>query len=165
MIFIFCLLLICAYLVGSVPMAYLVAKYRFKQDIRKFGSGQVGGSNLFRSFSKKYGVLVAVYDIFKGIIMVLLAWLLGMDVWMQVAIGLAVIIGHNWPVFLKFNAGRGLASTVGVAFVLFPMGIPSFLIFALITLFVGSSPLPMLLAMTTPMPIPTSLARLIKYSW
>jgi len=137
-------------------MAYLVAKYRFKQDIRKFGSGQVGGSNLFRSFSKKYGVLVAVYDIFKGIIMVLLAWLLGMDVWMQVAIGLAVIIGHNWPVFLKFNAGRGLASTVGVAFVLFPMGIPSFLIFALITLFVGSSPLPMLLAIAS-LPL-TSLA-------
>jgi acyl phosphate:glycerol-3-phosphate acyltransferase len=156
LIFIFCILLICAYLLGSIPMAYLVAKYRFKQDIRKYGSGQVGASNLFRSFSKKYGILVAAYDIFKGVIMVLLARLIGMDIWMQVGIGLAVIIGHNWPVFLKFNAGRGLASTVGVAFVLFPMGIPSFLIFALITLFIGSSPLPALLAVAS-LPL-TSLA-------
>jgi acyl phosphate:glycerol-3-phosphate acyltransferase len=71
-------------------------------------------------------------------------------------VGLGVVIGHNWPVFLRFNAGRGLATSVGVGLFLLPLGVPAMLIFAIFTLFVGSSPLPLLCAVAT-LPI-TSLA-------
>ncbi len=119
----FGLLLVAAYLVGSIPMAYLVVKWRYGEDIRQYGSGQVGASNVFRSFSKPLGVLVFIYDVGKGVLMVWIAHGLGMGLALQVAIGLAVIVGHNWPVFLHFNAGRGLATTIGVAFYLLPWGL------------------------------------------
>jgi glycerol-3-phosphate acyltransferase PlsY len=143
----FGLLIVGAYLVGSIPMAYLVAKWYRGEDIRKYGSGQVGASNLFRSFSKPLGITVGLYDLGKGILMVWIAQLLGMTLIMQLAIGSAVIIGHNWPVFLRFNAGRGLATTVGICLFLLPWGLIPFIAIALFTLVIGSSPLPMLLAM------------------
>jgi glycerol-3-phosphate acyltransferase PlsY len=145
----FILLLIGAYLIGSIPMAYLVVKGRYQDDIRRYGSGQVGGSNVYRSFSKPLGILVSFYDLGKGILVVGIARLLGLEIAYQVAVGLAVIIGHNWPVFLHFNAGRGLATSVGVALFLLPLGIPALLFCALFTLFLGSSPLPVLVGMAT----------------
>jgi acyl phosphate:glycerol-3-phosphate acyltransferase len=150
------LVFVAAYLLGSVPTAYLVVKVFYKADIRRYGSGQVGGSNVFRSFSKKLGVLVGLYDVAKGALMVWIAHLLGLGTLSQVVVGLGVVIGHNWPVFLRFNAGRGLATTVGVGLYLLPMGVPAMLIFALFTLFIGSSPLPLLCAVAT-LPL-TSLA-------
>jgi acyl phosphate:glycerol-3-phosphate acyltransferase len=145
-----------AYLLGSIPMAYLVVKLVYKADIRKYGSGQVGGSNVYRSFSKKLGILVGIYDLAKGALIVWIASLLGLGIASQVLAGIGVVIGHNWPVFLHFNAGRGLAATIGVALFLLPMGVPAMLFFALFTLIVGSSPLPLLCAVAT-LPI-TSLA-------
>ncbi len=145
----FGLLLTASYLIGSIPMAYLVVKWRYGVDIRKYGSGQVGGSNVFRNFSKKLGVVVFLYDFIKGILMVGIAQLLGMDIALQMAIGLAVVIGHNWPVFLRFNAGRGVATTVGIGLFLLPLGIPGFIFCALFTLFIGSSPLPLIFAIAS----------------
>lgn len=142
----FFLLLVGAYLFGSIPMAYLVVKWRYGADIRQYGSGSVGSSNVIRSFSKRIGILVAIFDFGKGALLVFIARLLGMDIVQQAAIGIAVIIGHNWPVFLRFNAGRGIATTIGVVFYLLPMGIPSFIFCALFTLIVGSSALPVLVA-------------------
>lgn len=136
-----------AYLVGSVPMAYLVARWYRGEDIRKYGSGQVGASNLFRSFSKPLGLAVGLYDLCKGVILVWIAQVLGMTLILQIAVGAAVIIGHNWSVFLRFNAGRGLAATVGICFFLLPWGLIPFAAIAALTLVIGSSPLPMLLAM------------------
>ena len=130
-------------------MAYLVVKWRYGVDIRKYGSHQVGASNVFRSFSKKLGVMVGLYDLIKGATMVGIAQLLGMGIAFQVAVGLAVVIGHNWPVFLRFNAGRGVATTVGVSFYLLPLGIPGFIFCAIFTLLIGSSPLPLLAAIAT----------------
>ena len=66
---------------------------------------------------------------------------------LQIAIGVAVIVGHNWPVFLRFNAGRGLATTIGVAFYLFPWGLWVFALGAVFTLLLGSSPLPVLVGL------------------
>jgi glycerol-3-phosphate acyltransferase PlsY len=149
---IFILLTVGGYLIGSIPMAYLVVKWRYKKDIREYGSGSVGGSNVFRSFSRPWGYTVGVYDAIKGIILVGIAHLLGLQTAYQAIIGLAVIAGHDWPVFLKFNAGRGLATALGVCFVIFPLGIVIFIAFAIFTLVIKSSALPSLIGMAA-MPI------------
>jgi glycerol-3-phosphate acyltransferase PlsY len=154
---IFILLAIAGYLIGSIPMAYLVVKWRYKKDIRNFGSGQVGGSNVFRSFSKRWGYAVGIYDGLKGILLVFIAARLGFPIAFQVVVGLAVIAGHNWPLFLHFNAGRGLATALGVCFVIFPFGIWIFVAFAIFTLLIKSSPLPALIGMAA-MPV-TALIR------
>ncbi len=140
----FILLLIVAYLVGAIPLAFLVVKWRYGEDIRRHGTGGVGASNVFKSFSKPLGVVIFFYDIGKGVLMVWIARWLGLPLYMQAAVGLAVIAGHNWPVFLRFNAGRGLATTIGVAVSLFPWGIWFFIGGAAFTLILGSSPLPVL---------------------
>lgn len=144
---IFIILTVAGYLIGSIPMAYVVVKWRYKKDIRDYGSGQVGGSNVFRSFSKRWGYAVGIYDGAKGILIVGIAHLLGLQTAYQVVIGLAVIAGHNWPLFLHFNAGRGLATTLGVCFVIYPFGIWIFVAFAIFTLLIKSSPLPSLIGM------------------
>ena len=118
----FASLLIGAYLLGSVPAAYLVAKWTRGIDIRKYGSGNVGASNIVRTVSKRWAIPVIIFDVGKGAVMV---WattqLIGPGaVAQQVTVGLAAIIGHNWPVFLRFNGGRGALTTIGVLFALTP---------------------------------------------
>jgi len=141
----FVLLLIAAYLVGAIPMAFLVVKWRYKADIRKYGSGGVGASNVFRNFSKPLGIAIGIFDALKGVLMVWIAHLLGLDLALEFAVGAAVIIGHNWPVWLHFNAGRGLSTTIGVAAYLFPFGLWVFITGAVFTLLIGTSPLPVLI--------------------
>jgi acyl phosphate:glycerol-3-phosphate acyltransferase len=143
------LCIVITYLFGAVPAAYLAVKWRYGKDLRHYGSGQVGGSNVYRSFSKKLGIAVGIYDILKGVLVVGIARLLNLDTAHQVAMGLATIIGHNWSVFLRFDAGRGVATSIGVGLILFPLGIPGFLFLALLTILVGSSPLPVLAAMAS----------------
>lgn len=109
------LLMIGSYLVGSIPASFLVAKAR-GIDLRKHGSQQVGGGNVWRTTSRKLGLLVGIFDFFKGIIMVSVAFRMGFDPALQIAVGVAVVIGHNWPVFLKFHGGRGIATTGGIIF-------------------------------------------------
>jgi acyl phosphate:glycerol-3-phosphate acyltransferase len=149
MILVFILLLVAAYLLGSIPVAYLAVKWRYGVDLRRYGSGSVGASNVIRSFSKKVGIPVAIWDFGKGILLVLIARWLGMDIVQQGAAGIAVVIGHNWPVFLRFNAGRGVATTIGLVLVMLPMGIPAFLFFAVFSVIVGSSALPVMLAIAS----------------
>jgi glycerol-3-phosphate acyltransferase PlsY len=138
------LYLIACYLVGSIPMAYLVVRWRYRVDIRHYGSGGVGAGNIFRSFSKLLALPVFIYDVGKGTFMVWIAHVLGMNLNMEILSGIAVVAGHNWPVFLRFNAGRGLAATIGVEAYLFPFGILIFVSGAIFTLLLGSSPLPTL---------------------
>jgi glycerol-3-phosphate acyltransferase PlsY len=140
----FILMIIAGYLVGSIPVAYLIVRWIYRVDIRKYGSGGVGSSNVFRNFSKPLGILVGLFDAGKGALMVWIAQLLGMELGFQIVIGSAVVVGHNWPVFLRFNAGRGLATTLGVAIFLFPVGVFVFIAGAIFTLLLGSSPLPVL---------------------
>jgi len=142
----FGLLVLGAYLLGSVPAAYLVVKWSRGIDIRQYGSGNIGASNIIKTTSKKLGASVAMYDLFKGVAMVWVAQLLDMGITEQVAVGLAVIIGHNWPVFLRFNGGRGVITSIGVAFFLMPWGIIVFIVVALPTLILKASPLPVLAA-------------------
>jgi glycerol-3-phosphate acyltransferase PlsY len=111
------ILLVCAYLLGSVPLSYLVARSR-GIDLRKHGTQQVGGGNLWRTTSRKYGLMVGIFDFFKGMLMVLIAWRLGLDAGQQLTVGLAAVVGHNWPVFLRFHGGRGIATSLGIIIIL-----------------------------------------------
>jgi len=118
----FGLLILAAYLLGSVPAAYLTAKWSRGIDLRQYGSGNVGASNLLTITSKWIAIPVIIFDVGKGAVMV---WattqLIGPEaVAQQVTVGLAVIIGHNWPVFLRFNGGRGALTTIGVLLILTP---------------------------------------------
>ena len=114
----FGLLILGAYLLGSVPAAYLAAKWSRGIDLRQYVDGNVGITNLLRVTSKPIAIVVIIFDLGKGMVMVWAAQLIGLGIAQQVVIGLAAIIGHNWPVFLRFSGGRGLLSIMGLAFFL-----------------------------------------------
>ena len=91
----------------------LAAKAR-GHDLRKVGTHQVGAGNLWRTTSRRLALIVGIYDFFKGIVMVTIAFRAELDPAQQLTVGLAVIIGHNWPVFLRFHGGRGIATAAGI---------------------------------------------------
>ena len=111
------ILIICAYLLGSVPSSYLAAKSR-GIDLREHGTTQVGGGNLWRTTSRKLGLTVGIFDFIKGMVMVWVAQVQGLDIAQQIVVGLAAIVGHNWPVFLRFHGGRGAATTLGIVMII-----------------------------------------------
>lgn len=111
--------LIAAYLLGSIPTAYLVTRWFKKQDIRQLGSGNVGAHNVFQQVGAAAGIAVCLFDALKGAAAVILAsQLFDAPFAFVLLAGLNVVIGHIWPVFLKFSGGGGLAATVGVFAVL-----------------------------------------------
>ncbi len=112
----FLLLLIGTYLLGSVPSAFLIAKWRRGIDIRRFGSGNVGVTNALASGSRWSSLIVILFDVLKGALPVYLARAIGFPVYQQVMVGLAAICGHNWTIFLRFSGGRGVLTTLGVCF-------------------------------------------------
>ena len=116
----FGLLTLGAYLLGSVPAAYLAARWSRGIDIRQCGDGNVGSTNLMRLTSKRIAIPVVIFDLGKGALMVWIAQLLGLDIPQQVTVGLAAVIGHNWPVFLRFNGGKGIFTSLGVISILVP---------------------------------------------
>ena len=106
------------YLFGSIPTAYLIVRRRAGIDIRKNGSGNVGAFNSYDvTQSKKIGIIVGLLDGVKGFIVALAAWqLLGGSFWNQAAALCSALIGHNYPVWLRFRGGRGLAPAAGGMF-------------------------------------------------
>jgi acyl phosphate:glycerol-3-phosphate acyltransferase len=113
----FVVLVVVSYLFGSIPASYLVGRWRGK-DMRKQGTGQVGAGNLWRTTSRRLGLLVGVYDFLKGAVMISIAWRMGLDPGLQLSVGLAVVVGHNWPVFLRFHGGRGIATCLGIIIIM-----------------------------------------------
>ncbi|MFC2020535.1 glycerol-3-phosphate 1-O-acyltransferase PlsY [Chloroflexota bacterium] len=113
-------LIISAYLLGSVPTAYLVSKWRRGIDIREYGSGNVGASNVLTVVSKRWSIAVTIFDVGKGALTVWIVQLLGLGASQQAVTGIATIIGHNWPVFLRFQGGRGILTSLGVITMLSP---------------------------------------------
>jgi len=112
------LLVIVSYLLGSVPVTYLAGKWARGIDLRRYGSGNIGATNLLHTTSRRVMVPAAVFDFSKGIVMVLAAQAIGLGTAGQVMVGLAAIMGHNWSVFLRFSGGRGMLTTLGVALTL-----------------------------------------------
>jgi len=106
--------IITGYLAGSCPTGYLLAKHLSGVDIRNFGSGNIGATNVGRLMGKKYAVFVAAFDMFKGGIVVLIASCITDNAWLLALTGAAAVIGHNFPVWLNFKGGKGVATTYGV---------------------------------------------------
>lgn len=105
-------LILLAYLLGSIPFGFVIGKVK-GIDIRKYGSGNIGTSNVARILGKKAAILTLLGDGLKGLLPVLLAKIfIDADGWI-IAVGLATIIGHNWPIFLKFRGGKGVTTTYG----------------------------------------------------
>ncbi|OWZ82952.1 glycerol-3-phosphate 1-O-acyltransferase PlsY [Natranaerobius trueperi] len=107
-------LMIFAYLLGSIPGGYIIGKYIHGIDIREYGSKNAGATNVLRTLGKKEGFLTLIFDGFKGYIVIKIALLLGLDDLFVILSGLAVIIGHNWPIFFQFKGGRGIATSIGI---------------------------------------------------
>ncbi|MGI9952865.1 glycerol-3-phosphate 1-O-acyltransferase PlsY [Moorellaceae bacterium AZ2] len=116
------LVLLMAYLLGSVPTAYVVARYFKGFDIRRRGSGNIGATNAFRTMGTGPGLAVLAVDVLKGTIPVLLGRAVGGD-WLAVLAGLAAMAGHNWSIFLSFHGGRGVATAAGVFLALTPIAL------------------------------------------
>jgi len=116
----FITLIILAYLLGSVTPAYLAARLTTGVDLRKFGTGNIGLSNLWQATNRKVAIVVPVilFDLTKGIPLIWAAKATGLDLGAQVAVMLAAIIGHNWPCYLGFRGGRGMLTTLGIAIIL-----------------------------------------------
>lgn len=109
------LLLLGAYLLGSIPFGYLIVKFRQGRDIRAAGSGNIGAANVTRSVGKGAGVLTLLLDAAKGYLAVwLAARITGSNIDWMIAAGLAAIVGHMFPVWLRFSGGKGVATGLGV---------------------------------------------------
>ena len=113
--------IIASYLIGSIPTAYIFGRLIKGIDIRKHGSGNVGATNALRVLGKKVGITVLILDILKGFITVVflgsfisgnIPFLSGEEV--RLILGISCICGHNWTIFLNFQGGKGIATTLGV---------------------------------------------------
>ncbi|MGB8648083.1 MAG: glycerol-3-phosphate acyltransferase [Anaerolineae bacterium] len=122
------------YLAGSFPTAYLLGRVR-GLDLRRMGSGSLGGSNAGQFIGFWAFLLVAAVDIAKVVIVTQLALLWSRDLWLAGATGLAALAGHNWSLYLRWIGGRGVGAALGVLLVLFPIGWVVVLLPALIAKF------------------------------
>ena len=129
-----------AYLIGSLSFAVITSRLMGLADPRTYGSGNPGATNVLRSGSKVAAIVTLLFDALKGYLPVLAVylwgqpWGLGVDA--AVLVGLAAFLGHLWPVFFKFQGGKGVATAAGVLFALNPLlGVATLASFALIVAF------------------------------
>lgn len=124
--------LIYGYLLGSVPLAYVIGKAVKGIDLRKVGSGTVGASNVWYNVGRKWIFPIGFFDVFvKGLTPISLArdgFNLGIEV--QAATGILILLGHNWPLFLRFQGGRGVAPMVGIFLALARIELTVFIVIA-----------------------------------
>lgn len=117
--------IIIAYLLGSIPFAYIFTRLMMGKDIRQLGSGNVGGNNVYGQVGLKPAIPVAIFDVGKGTAAVAIAhWLLDAPMYepqlFVLLAGIAAVAGHMWSVYLKFTGGNGLSATIGVLAFLLP---------------------------------------------
>ena len=138
----FLILIIAAYLLGSVPFGVIIASAHGK-DLRSIGSGNIGATNVARALGRKWAYICFALDVLKGLVPMLIAkslvhetTLAALSLWL--AAGCAAIIGHVFPIYLKFKGGKGVATSVGVILGLYPYytlpGIIAFLVWLIFLL-------------------------------
>jgi glycerol-3-phosphate acyltransferase PlsY len=115
--------IIAAYLIGSIPFALILAR-RWGADLRVVGSGNLGAANVMRASGVTAGLLVAILDMSKGAASVWMAARIGEGTPLPAAAGLAAIIGHIYPIWLRFRGGKGVATACGVFSILTPLAVP-----------------------------------------
>lgn len=135
------LLIIIAYLLGSIPTSVWIGKYFYNIDIREHGSGNAGATNTFRVLGKIPGIIVLIIDILKGSAAVSLAYLfedtLPANEFVDIEIGLAIacVFGHIFPVFAGFRGGKGVATLLGATIIITPISCALALVVFLMVLF------------------------------
>jgi glycerol-3-phosphate acyltransferase PlsY len=110
-----------AFLVGSFPSGVVLTRLLTGRDVRDVGSGNIGAANAVRAGGFKVGAAVALADILKGVIPVLLGRWIGLGASELALVALAAVLGHDFSLFLRFKGGKGVATTLGVALVLAPL--------------------------------------------
>ncbi len=135
-------LMLTAYLIGSIPMGVLAARFSGGPDPRTIGSGRTGGTNTLRALGRKWAVVVVIGDLLKGVIPVLLARVVtGGDPLAEVLCGGAAVAGAIWSVFVGFRSGRGVGTGVGTMLVIQPVAVllatPVFVVVILLTHYVS----------------------------
>ncbi len=103
-----------SYLVGSIPSGYIAGRVLRGIDVRDFGSGATGATNVMRTLGRGPFVVILLADALKGYVPVLVAWVLFESHDLQVASGLAAVVGHDFPLYIGFRGGRGVATSFGV---------------------------------------------------
>jgi acyl phosphate:glycerol-3-phosphate acyltransferase len=135
------LILVIAYLIGSIPSGYLIVLTKEGADVRDTGSGGTGATNVSRSAGKGAGIITLILDAMKGALAVFLASKLTIDLypyidWTVAASAVLVIVGHIFPVWLKFRGGKGVATGLGAFFMLVPgVGFIAVMVFVITFLF------------------------------
>ena len=122
------LLIILAYMIGSIPTSVIISKSQFNIDIRDYGSGNAGATNTFRVLGSKWGSIVMLLDMLKGLVAVKLALLLPYYITnefentnFQIGLGLAAVLGHIFPVWAEFRGGKGVATLFGLIIAISPL--------------------------------------------
>jgi glycerol-3-phosphate acyltransferase PlsY len=122
------LLIIIAYLIGSVPTALIVSRKYFGIDIRDYGSGNMGATNAFRILGPKFGIIIMLLDIIKGMLAVGLFYFLPeylsnelLRTNFMIGLGLSAVLGHIFPVFANFKGGKGVATILGMLIAIQPI--------------------------------------------
>ncbi len=114
------LAIIISYLIGSIPFSFLTGKYIGGIDIRNYGSGNTGATNVFRVVGKKAGAIAFLGDFLKGfIVAIIIKNAIGIDI--AVICSVMAIVGHCYPIFLGFKGGKGVATGSGTVFALYPL--------------------------------------------
>jgi glycerol-3-phosphate acyltransferase PlsY len=146
------LLIASGYLLGSIPTSYLAGRLVRNIDLRQYGSGTVSGSMVYEHVGRWIVVPVGLFDIAKGAFPAWLGLQLGLGEFASVAAGTAAVIGHNWPVYLRFTGGRGLSPYMGMMLVIFPWGTAWLLGFLAVGFLLGdSAPWALSSLLTTPL--------------
>ena len=120
------LILVIAYLIGSIPSGYLIVRATEGEDVRETGSGGTGATNVSRRAGRGAGILTLIVDVIKGIFVVFLAGLLSdglfpLKDWTIAFAGMFAILGHIFPVWLRFRGGKGVATALGVFLMIAPL--------------------------------------------
>jgi len=113
--------IIIAYLLGSIPFAYIAGRLIKGVDIRQVGGGNMGALNVMHEVGTAVGYAVFIADIAKGLLSVFVARWLGLSLILVLIVGFAAVAGHNWPIFLGFRGGKGGATIMGVLLALIPL--------------------------------------------
>lgn len=134
------LLILLAYLLGSIPTAVWIGKSFYGIDVREFGSGNAGATNTFRVLGRRAGIPVLIIDIIKGSAAVALSYLSSYEfgspefINLQLGLGVAALIGHIFPVFAGFRGGKGVATILGIVICILPVSCSLSLIVFLVVL-------------------------------
>ncbi|MGG1397087.1 glycerol-3-phosphate 1-O-acyltransferase PlsY [Bacillus salipaludis] len=130
------LCMILAYLLGSIPSGLIIGKVFYKTDIREHGSGNLGGTNTFRTLGVKAGLAVTLADILKGTLAAYLPHIFGLDLNVLI-FGIFAIIGHTYPIFAGFRGGKAVATSAGVLLGYAPLLFLTVLVVFFISLYIS----------------------------